>query len=358
MAVSRGVTHLPEAKIQGFSLLMPRLASGLLKLVILIEVVLCFGSLWGKQHCQIKPAIRCHKPAVCEDPGCGSLLRGGVGVLLSTRELVLGTEISPVASVLSPVSPRQPGLALAVRPPFSPGGRGPASSSLRLQVFGKNTWRPQPRAAPCVPEFIEEAALPDSWAPQRPEWQGSHWGFPGSRESWEGHDWCLAGMGPTPPRPWAHGPRNGLSVPWGPGPPGWFPLASTRGPAPSGPPGAQLDCRARNWPSPPGASITSQTQGAPVSPPQLPSHPAEMRGAGEQLRCLELQGELRRELLQELAEFMRRCAEVLSLSTPEALISQELLRPRRPPRGSSREHQSPVGPGAWQLGMAKVGEGG
>uniref|UniRef100_A0A8C3WJG5 Rho GTPase activating protein 4 n=1 Tax=Catagonus wagneri TaxID=51154 RepID=A0A8C3WJG5_9CETA len=31
---------------------------------------------------------------------------------------------------------------------------------------------------------------------------------------------------------------------------------------------------------------------------------------GEQLRCLELQGELRRELLQELAEFMRRRAEV------------------------------------------------
>nr|XP_014984021.1 rho GTPase-activating protein 4 isoform X7 [Macaca mulatta] len=60
----------------------------------------------------------------------------------------------------------------------------------------------------------------------------------------------------------------------------------------------------------------------------------------EQLRCLELQGELRRELLQELAEFMRRRAEVeLEYSRGlEKLVERFSSRGGR--LGSSREHQS------------------
>ncbi|XP_006043721.1 rho GTPase-activating protein 4 isoform X1 [Bubalus bubalis] len=62
---------------------------------------------------------------------------------------------------------------------------------------------------------------------------------------------------------------------------------------------------------------------------------------GEQLRCLELQGELRRELLQELAEFMRRRAEVeLEYSRGlDKLVERFSGRGGRL-GGSSREHQS------------------
>ncbi|XP_054434128.1 rho GTPase-activating protein 4 isoform X3 [Pteronotus mesoamericanus] len=60
----------------------------------------------------------------------------------------------------------------------------------------------------------------------------------------------------------------------------------------------------------------------------------------EQLRCLELQGELRRELLQELAEFMRRRAEV-ELEYSRGLDKlAERFSSRGGRLGSSREHQS------------------
>uniref|UniRef100_A0A2K5QGM8 Rho GTPase activating protein 4 n=1 Tax=Cebus imitator TaxID=2715852 RepID=A0A2K5QGM8_CEBIM len=60
----------------------------------------------------------------------------------------------------------------------------------------------------------------------------------------------------------------------------------------------------------------------------------------EQLRCLELQGELRRELLQELAEFMRRRAEVeLEYSRGLEKLA-ERFSSRGGRLGSSREHQS------------------
>nr|XP_007991302.2 rho GTPase-activating protein 4 isoform X5 [Chlorocebus sabaeus]XP_037844745.1 rho GTPase-activating protein 4 isoform X5 [Chlorocebus sabaeus] len=60
----------------------------------------------------------------------------------------------------------------------------------------------------------------------------------------------------------------------------------------------------------------------------------------EQLRCLELQGELRRELLQELAEFMRRRAEVeLEYSRGLEKLA-ERFSSRAGRLGSSREHQS------------------
>ncbi|XP_059943345.1 rho GTPase-activating protein 4 [Mesoplodon densirostris] len=62
---------------------------------------------------------------------------------------------------------------------------------------------------------------------------------------------------------------------------------------------------------------------------------------GEQLRCLELQGELRRELLQDLAEFMRRRAEVeLEYSRGlDKLVERFSGRAGRL-GGGSREHQS------------------
>ena len=72
-----------------------------------------------------------------------------------------------------------------------------------------------------------------------------------------------------------------------------------------------------------------------------PWFPTEMRWQlSEQLRCLELQGELRRELLQELAEFMRRRAEVeLEYSRGlEKLAERFASRGGR--LGGSREHQS------------------
>ncbi|XP_055964657.1 rho GTPase-activating protein 4 [Sorex fumeus] len=68
----------------------------------------------------------------------------------------------------------------------------------------------------------------------------------------------------------------------------------------------------------------------------------EMRSQlSEQLRCLELQGELRRELLQELAEFMRRRADVeLEYSRGlERLAERFSSRSGRLGSGS-REHQS------------------
>ncbi|XP_044091401.1 rho GTPase-activating protein 4 [Neovison vison] len=62
---------------------------------------------------------------------------------------------------------------------------------------------------------------------------------------------------------------------------------------------------------------------------------------GEQLRCLELQGELRRELLQELAEFLRRRAEVeLEYSRGLDKLAERFSGRGGRLGGSSREHQS------------------
>uniref|UniRef100_A0A9L0SQP2 Rho GTPase activating protein 4 n=2 Tax=Equus TaxID=9789 RepID=A0A9L0SQP2_HORSE len=61
----------------------------------------------------------------------------------------------------------------------------------------------------------------------------------------------------------------------------------------------------------------------------------------EQLRCLELQGELRRELLQELAEFMRRRADVeLEYSRGLDKLAERFSGRGGRLGGSSREHQS------------------
>ncbi|XP_034505003.1 rho GTPase-activating protein 4 isoform X3 [Ailuropoda melanoleuca] len=61
----------------------------------------------------------------------------------------------------------------------------------------------------------------------------------------------------------------------------------------------------------------------------------------EQLRCLELQGELRRELLQELAEFMRRRAEVeLEYSRGLDKLAERFSSRGGRLGGSSREYQS------------------
>lgn len=61
----------------------------------------------------------------------------------------------------------------------------------------------------------------------------------------------------------------------------------------------------------------------------------------EQLRCLELQGELRRELLQELAEFMRRRADVeLEYSRGLEKLAERFSSRGGRLGGSSREHQS------------------
>ncbi|XP_047570748.1 rho GTPase-activating protein 4 isoform X1 [Lutra lutra] len=62
---------------------------------------------------------------------------------------------------------------------------------------------------------------------------------------------------------------------------------------------------------------------------------------GEQLRCLELQGELRRELLQELAEFLRRRAEVeLEYSRGLDKLAERFSGRGGRLGGNSREHQS------------------
>ncbi|XP_029417700.1 rho GTPase-activating protein 4 isoform X5 [Nannospalax galili] len=61
----------------------------------------------------------------------------------------------------------------------------------------------------------------------------------------------------------------------------------------------------------------------------------------EQLRCLELQGELRRDLLQELAEFMRRRAEVeLEYSRGLDKLAERFASRSGRLGGSSREQQS------------------
>lgn len=67
-----------------------------------------------------------------------------------------------------------------------------------------------------------------------------------------------------------------------------------------------------------------------------------MRGQlNEQLRCLELQGELRRELLQELAEFTRRRAEVeLEYSRGLEKLAERFSSRGGRLGGSGREHQS------------------
>lgn len=69
---------------------------------------------------------------------------------------------------------------------------------------------------------------------------------------------------------------------------------------------------------------------------------AEMRWQlSEQLRCLELQGELRRDLLQELAEFMRRRAEVeLEYSRGLDKLAERFASRSGRLGGSSREQQS------------------
>lgn len=107
---------------------------------------------------------------------------------------------------LSSVTGQPPlaGLALAVRPPFLLGAEARVSSSRGCKFLARMPWRPQPCAAPCVPEFIEEAALPGVLGtPAAGSGRGSHWGL--SRKQGimgRPHDWCLAGMGPTPSRPW------------------------------------------------------------------------------------------------------------------------------------------------------------
>lgn len=61
----------------------------------------------------------------------------------------------------------------------------------------------------------------------------------------------------------------------------------------------------------------------------------------EQLHCLELQGELRRDLLQELAEFMRRRAEVeLEYSRGLDKLAERFASRSGRLGGSSREQQS------------------
>lgn len=79
----------------------------LLKLVI--EAVLCFRSLWGKQHCPIKPVIRCQKPAVWGPWVWLYLLGGGAGGALGVcdQEWELGTENRPASSFPLLVSPEQ-----------------------------------------------------------------------------------------------------------------------------------------------------------------------------------------------------------------------------------------------------------
>nr|XP_023490281.1 rho GTPase-activating protein 4 isoform X4 [Equus caballus] len=74
----------------------------------------------------------------------------------------------------------------------------------------------------------------------------------------------------------------------------------------------------------------------------LPAAGSEMRWQlSEQLRCLELQGELRRELLQELAEFMRRRADVeLEYSRGLDKLAERFSGRGGRLGGSSREHQS------------------
>ncbi|OBS66455.1 hypothetical protein A6R68_05003 [Neotoma lepida] len=69
---------------------------------------------------------------------------------------------------------------------------------------------------------------------------------------------------------------------------------------------------------------------------------AEMRWQlSEQLRCLELQGELRRDLLQELAEFMRRRAEVeLEYSRGLDKLAERFASRSGRLGGSSQEQQS------------------
>ncbi|KAG3273207.1 Rho GTPase activating protein 4, transcript variant X2 [Ictidomys tridecemlineatus] len=73
-----------------------------------------------------------------------------------------------------------------------------------------------------------------------------------------------------------------------------------------------------------------------------PWSPAAMRWQlSEQLRCLELQGELRRELLQELAEFMRRRAEVeLEYSRGLDKLAERFASRGGRLGGNSREQQS------------------
>lgn len=62
---------------------------------------------------------------------------------------------------------------------------------------------------------------------------------------------------------------------------------------------------------------------------------------GEQLRCLELQGELRRDLLQELAEFMRRRAEVeLEYSRGLDKLAERFASRSGRLGGTSQEQQS------------------
>ncbi|XP_028641132.1 rho GTPase-activating protein 4 isoform X2 [Grammomys surdaster] len=76
--------------------------------------------------------------------------------------------------------------------------------------------------------------------------------------------------------------------------------------------------------------------------PEYEAQVKEMRWQlGEQLHCLELQGELRRDLLQELAEFMRRRAEVeLEYSRGLDKLAERFTSRSGRLGGSSREQQS------------------
>ena len=110
---------------------------------------------------------------------------------LGHQESVLGTEISPIASVLSLVSPHQPAWPLQWGRPFSWGPRAgfpvPEAATSR-QVWQECRGRPspvQPRASLCLSERLP---FLESWALQGPQVAGEvTGGFLGSRESWEGH---------------------------------------------------------------------------------------------------------------------------------------------------------------------------
>lgn len=76
---------------------------------LVIQAVLFFRSVWRKQHCPIKPVIRCQKPAVWGPWVWLYLLGGGAGVALGVgdQEWELGTENRPASSLPSLVSPDQ-----------------------------------------------------------------------------------------------------------------------------------------------------------------------------------------------------------------------------------------------------------
>ena len=166
-------------------------------------------------------------------------------------ELVLGTEISPIASVLPLVSPHWPAWPLWWGHPFS-WERGLGFQPPRPQVhskFGKSAMATPALCSPVRP-CVCRGGCP-AWSPGHPrgwKWQGSHWGL-----SWKQgimrrpHDWCLAGMNPTPSQPWPMvlGTAFLFLGPW----PTWLvPLSFCSEIRFLRPARAQPDCQARNWP--------------------------------------------------------------------------------------------------------------